>query len=94
MSACKLSATWDQLVQRKKTGSGVAFKIAGLGRLEDMPRFKVHLALGSVAFYWVEADLCLEGNRDVYRLTTKLGPGVGVRGRARVRQRRLLLLRL
>ena len=50
MAACKLRATWDQLVARKKSGSGVAFKLGGLGRLEDRPRFKVSLALGSEAF--------------------------------------------
>jgi hypothetical protein len=50
VAACKLRATWDQLVARKKAGSGVAFKLGGLGRLEDRPRFKVSLALGSEAF--------------------------------------------
>ena len=51
MALCALSATWDQLVARKRDSTGPAFKTGPLGMFEDRPRWKVRIcARGTAPF--------------------------------------------
>ncbi|KAJ1488498.1 hypothetical protein T484DRAFT_1782899 [Baffinella frigidus] len=43
VSTCRLDATWADMIERNREGTGNAFKTASLGDLEDSPRFQVWL---------------------------------------------------